>query len=370
MPSDPRPSRKDESVIPEPEPLAWQVQEIDALTGQPLDAGEIAYRQSIAEQHRRGLIAVDPLYGYIRAEMQKPLDGTAEVVDNTAWVLRRNNRVTLRIPFNEIGDLGPTTDISALDRLGVEIAHRALGPAAADIMDVLYTWANDPPHWRSPVIRVSMNKLLDVLTYKHDSRGIHYSHNRRLVAQTLLALQFTQFSLQQQRGRTNVGTIATLISSLKYETTEPVGDLTPFEVWHQGLPETLTITLNREWYRLRDASGSPQPEYHKFIRRPLLPVARGRTGRRSPVRAALENYLMAARERAMHLETHDELVLTRSALLSAAKITDSDRYNQMRTLQRNLDRLCGEAILARYAPIPLPGEDNDLVTLVYAPVTR
>src|SRR5579871_5092713 len=83
--------------IPAPESIAWQVQEIDPLTGQPLEAVEVAYRQAIAEQHRRGLIAVDPLYEYIRAEMQKPLTGRGEVIDNAAWELRRNNRITLRI---------------------------------------------------------------------------------------------------------------------------------------------------------------------------------------------------------------------------------------------------------------------------------
>lgn len=353
--------------IPSPESVAWQVQEIDPLTGQPLEAVEIAYRQAIAEQHRRGLIAVDPLYEYIRAEMQKPLTGRGEVIDNTAWELRRNNRITLRIPFSEIADLGSGTDVADLDRLGVEIAHKALGPAAADVMDVLYTWANDPPNWRNPVLRISMNKLLDTLAYRHDRRGVHYSNNRRLVAQTLLALQFTRFSLQQQRGRTNVGTIATLISSLTYETSEPVGDLTPFEVWEQGLPELLTITLSREWYRTRDASGAPNPEFNKLIKRPLLPDPRSRTGRRSTVRATLEDYLMAARDRALHLETHDELVLTRNALLSAAKITDADRYNQTRTLRRNLEALRVSGVLQRYFPDPLPTSDNDLITLVYAP---
>jgi|GEM_PF-1538939 len=354
-------------VMPSPEPVAWQVQEIDPLTGAALEPSEIAYRQTIAEQHRRGLIAVDPVYDYIRAEMHKPIAGRGEIVDDAAWVLKRNNRITLRIPFNEIGDLGAIANLADLDRLGVEIAHKALGAAAADVMDVLYTWANDPPHWRSPVLRISMNKLLDTLSYKHDRRGVHYSNNRRLVAQTLLALQFTQFALQQQRGRTRVGTIATLISSLTYETSEPVGDLTPFEVWAQGLPETLTITLNREWYRTRDADGLPQPGYNKLIRRPLLPNARSRTGRRSPVRAAIEDYLAFARDRALHLETHDELVLTRKALLTTAAISDTDRYNQTRTLGRNLDSLCADGVLTHYLPRPLPMDDNDLITLFYGP---
>jgi hypothetical protein len=346
---------------------SWEVDQIDPRTGEMLPEEERGYRGRIRSEAARGLVAVDPLYHAHAQEIHQPiLDERGALVDDDAWELKRRNKTMLRVSFRSIGngDVGVVEPEDQrgqrLEDLGVTIARKAIGEVAADLMGLLYRKANDPPHWRNREIRTTLSELMDDLGYGRDDRGVHRSGNRRTLSQTLLALQFTQVGVQRDEDGVSVGTIGSLISGMEYRTRVPVSDLSPIEVFAQGLPEDIAITLNAQWYRVRDAAGRPLEGYALVPRdAPPLLAAGGRKGRHLTPYHRLSAYLDAARARAVS----GAIRLTRAALLDQSGITDTRRRQATGTLTKALDRLCAEGLLLDYAPRPLPLDANDLVSL-------
>jgi len=343
---------------------SWDIDPIDPRTGATLPDEERRYRGRIRTEAERGLIAVDPLYHAHAQEIHQPLlDEQGTVVEDGDWELRRRNKTMLRISFGSIGNgnVGLVEPGSQkLEDLGVTIARKAIGEVAADLMRLLYTLANDPPHWRNRDIRTTLSGLMDYLGYARDERGAHRSGNRRTLSQTLLALQFTQVGVQRDEDGVSVGTIGSLISGMQYRTRVPVSDLSPVEVFAHGLPEDIVITLNSLWYRIRDADGRALDGYALIPRdAPPLLSAGGRKGRRLTPYHRLSSYLGAAREHAVK----GNIRLTREALLLQSGITDSRRRQATQTLAKALDRLCADGLLHDYAPRPLPLDANDMVSL-------
>jgi len=358
------PSAEGEDKQPPSPPDAWAIQQIDAKTGRPLTPVETAWRGRIRDEHEQGLIAVDPLYHGAREAIHQPLLGERGEIVGDAWELRRANSTTLRVVLGQIGDTGGLrADESALQQVAVTFARAAIGDIAADLMKVLYTYANDPPQWRRPEFTVHLTDLLDRMGYARDERGVHRSSNRRRLSEALLALHYTHIGIQREDGEEQVGFIAPLLSSLEYRTRERVGHLTPAEVFRQGLPEVVTISINSRWYRLRDADGRPVNDYKLIPRVGLDPVGgRARKGRRMTPTHMLRDYIESCREHA----TGDRIELTRGALLQVAGITDRNVTNATKTLTKTLDRLAGERILAGYAPRPLPLDTSAYVRLALA----
>ncbi len=341
---------------------SWDIDPIDPRTGATLSADERDYRGRIRSEAARGLIAVDPLYHAHAREIHQPLiDERGEVVEDGDWELRRRNKAMLRISFRNIGN-GDVLDPGSqrLEDLGVTIARKAIGEVAADLMQVLYRKANDPPYWRTREIRTTLSELMDELGYARDERGAHRSGNRRTLSQTLLALQFTQVGVQRDEDGVSVGTIGALISGMQYRTRVPVSDLSPVQVFAHGLPEDIVITLNSMWYRVRDANGRPLDGY-ALIPRDALPLATpgGRKGRRLTPYHRLSSYLVTTRSHA----ANGTIRLTREALLLQSGITDSRRRQATQTLAKALDRLCADGVLRDYAPRPLPLDADDIVSL-------
>jgi hypothetical protein len=353
-------STADESAPPE----AWSIQPLDPKTGQPITPLEAAYRVRIRTEHEQGLIAVDPLYHAAREAIHQPLlNERGELVDD-AWELRRANSTTLRVLLDQIGDVKcAEMDPTALQQLAVTIARASIGDVAADLMKILYTYANDPPQWRRPEFTVHLTDLLDRMGYARDDRGVHRSANRKRVAMALLSLHYTHIGIQREEGQEHVGFIAPLLSSLEYRTREPVAHLTPAEVFAQGLPEVITVTINQQWYRLRSADGRPTDEYVLIPRHaPSAIGGRARKGRNLTPVHMLQDYLAGCRP---HVPD-GRVELTRSALLTVAGITDRNVTNATKTLTRALERLCAAGSLAAYSPQPLPLDPSAYITLVLA----
>jgi hypothetical protein len=377
MPQSPRPKAapKAEGAYPLPlphepaadeaaPPEAWSIQPLDPKTGQPITPLEAAYRVRIRTEHEQGLIAVDPLYHAAREAIHQPLlNERGELVDD-AWELRRANSTTLRVLLDQIGDVKcAQMDSTALQQLAVTIARASIGDVAADLMKILYTYANDPPQWRRPEFTVHLSDLLDRMGYARDERGVHRSANRRRLSLALLALHYTHIGIQREEGLEHVGFIAPLLSSLEYRTREPVAHLTPAEVFAQGLPEVITVTINQQWYRLRGADGRPTDEYVLIPRHASGAIGgRARKGRNLTPMHMLQGYLAACGPHC----PDGRIALTRSALLRVAGVTDRNVTNATKTLTRTLERLCAARILAAYSPQPLPLDPSAYITLVLA----
>lgn len=344
-----------------PSPDAWTIQPLDPKTGQPITPLEAAHRVRARAENEQGLIAIDPLYHAARESIHQPLlDEQGELVDD-AWEFRRSDSTTLRVVLDGVNVV--EDDPASLPRLAVTVARAAIGDVAADLMKILYSYANDPPQWRRPEFTVHLTDLLDRMGYARDERGVHRSANRRRLSQALLALHYTHIGIQREDGAEHVGFIAPLLASLEYRTREPVAHLTPAEVFAQGLPEQVTIAINRQWYRLRDADGRPTDEYVLIPRHaPAALGGRARKGRGQTPQHMLQSYIAAHRPHA----ADGRMELTRSALLNVAGVTDRNVTNATKTLTRTLERLHEAGTLAAYGPQPLPLDPSAYITLVLA----
>jgi len=337
----------------------WEIEAIDAITGEPLTDDERAYRGQIRSEAARGLIAMDALYHERVDDIHQPIaDEHGEVIDEGDWELRRGNNIILRISIGQLAHPASSgTPAERVDALAVDIAQKALGVSAARVMRHLYTLANDPPYWRRPEVTIRLNETLDSLGYARDKRGIHYSRNRQRLSQTLLALQMTQIGVQREDETGAVGYIGSLISGMEYRTSEKVGTLSPIEVFQRGLPEDVTVQLNARWYRLRDRDGRPLETYMLVPRGVTYLPLKG-AGSGTPY-TRFREYLATTSAHA----TARQITLRRDTLLGHAGITDKRRRQATMTLTKLLDRLCAEGVLADYAPRPLPLEPTANVTL-------
>jgi len=339
---------------------SWDILSIDDITGRAIDDDERAYRVRVRDEAQQGLIAVDALYQERERDIHQPIiDEQGGVVEaEGSWELRRRNSITLRIPLDQLTAPSAAVTSEAVDGLAVSLVQRALGERAARVMRYLYTMANDPPYWRRPEVSVKLTDILDILGYTRDKRGVHYSANRRIASQVLLALQITQIGIQSEDGDGTIGYVGSLISGMEYRTRAKVGRLSPIEVFQQGLPEDLTIQLNTRWYRLRNSQGQPLQTYALAPRSSAyLPLRGADKGRPyGNLRQYLATTAVEAEERKVRLR--------RDVLMHYAGITDRRRTQSTNTLTRLLDRLVREGHLLGYSPTPLPLDDTDTITLV------
>lgn len=332
-------------------------------SGEWVTLQEIEYRSAMETERERGLIAVDALYLEVRSALHQPLV-TAEKGQVLAdrWEVQRANRTVVRVP------VGEESDAATMEKAAVTIAGAALGDYGAKVMELLFAISNEPPVWRRPRFTVYLSDLLDRLGYKRDERGVHYTNNRRLLAKTLLALQLTQVGVQRsarRAGGRSVGFIAPLISSLAYDTKENVRHLTPIEVFEQGLPDTVTVTITDVWYAgVRQPDGTPGADYALIPAPERARPGRRRGGSRSPAADALRVYV----ERCRTEGVSDHVRLTRQDLLNHAGIKDRRSKQASVTLTRALDTLRSEGLLDRYSPEPLPTRPEDLITLHWLPL--
>jgi hypothetical protein len=334
----------------------WTILKADPLTGELIDAAELAYRHRIRAEAEQGKVGVDSFYLEAQRIIHQPLTDERGLVSGDGWTLERANRTTLRVAFEE----GP--DRAAVEKMAVAIARLVIDDFAAEVMIQLFTIANDPPNWRRPRVTVRLSNLLNRLGFKPDSRGVHYSEHRRKLSTTLLALSMTHVGVQRSRhgGRKGAeGFISPLIGPISYATDHEVGQLSPFEIFERGLPDIVSVTIAAPWYQgLRDESGAPGTRY-SLIPRPRAEGGRKRGGSRSPVVRVLREYL----QRYHQASGERELAITRSKLLEIAGITNRVTGQANTTLSRALDALIAEGLLTAYTPSPLPLDPMDLIVL-------
>ena len=338
----------------------WTILRVDPRTGDQIGPAEVAERELILRQAQDGLVAIDGLYSEVQRAIHQPLVGELGQVKEDVWLLQRANSTILRVQ----GRAG--LDAASLEEIAVTIARAAIDEFAAEVMVQLYAIANDPPNWRRPDFTVRLSDLLDRLGFTRDARGIHQTRNRRRLTTTLLALHLTAVGVQRKaarKGGRHLGFLAPLLSAVGYATREEIGDLSPIEVFEQGLPEEVVVSINPAWYQgVRRRDGALGDDY-SLIPRPETPARAGRArkGRRSPTADLLREYLLRARG----VTGGAALPITRQALIEIAMIGDRNQRQASRTLQNALDALIAEGLIERYAPAPLPLGMGDLVTFTW-----
>lgn len=342
---------------------AWRLRPVDELTGEVLTPDEAAYRAVVRSDHEQGVIAIDATYYAQQDRIHEPLRREhGSLSPAQEWELTRPNSTTLRIPLREIGDPTRLPDgpdaVGAMEGIAVRFAHALCGPRAARVMHVLYAIANEPPNWRRPRITISLAELADRMGYARDERGVQRDYGRKELSRILLALHYTHVGLQRTADGASRGVLAPLLSRLEYSTREDVADLSPQQVFEQGLPDQVTVTIG--WFdSLRDADGRPAHSYVRTLP-PGWEAARGRSNRTGVstvdnIRQHVAHYRKNARA--------DSVELTRAVLLEQAGITNRNVTNANKSLRRALDALVAEATLRAYAPVPLPLRPTALISL-------
>jgi hypothetical protein len=324
------------------------VGDIDTLTGRPLSAVEVEYRLKMIQQEGE-FIAVDTEYAAFRAAIHQPL-GEDEVgrLDDEGWRLERPV-TALQLP------LLPVDRTADSQETVVQLIKHFVGEFPAKVMHLLFEIANDPPFYRRPDIRVSINDLLDRLGYTRDSRGVHYSANRKKLSQTLLALYLTQVELRRTRGKNTDGYRAPLLASLGFSTTEDVRNMPFREVFAQGLADVVPLTINPVWYRgVRGTDNRPGTHYQLLPRttREIGPRRRGAPRGQGQMRSgrSVDN-LRVYVQRCQTSTQARQVEIALPSLLHEAGITNRNISQAQITLRRALDRLVEEGVLHAHRQI-------------------
>ena len=159
-----------------------------------------------------------------------------------------------------------------------------------------------------------LSDLLDRLGYKRDERGVHYTNNRRLLAKHAARppVDAGRRAARRAGRRRPLGRLyrtADLLARLRYE--ENVRHLSPIEVFEQGLPDAVTVTITDVWYAgVRQPDGLPGVTT-AFSQRRTTAGGRRRGGSRSPAVDALRVYV----ERCRAAGVSNHVRLTRQDLL-------------------------------------------------------
>jgi hypothetical protein len=328
------------SLVPVP-----AVGDIDLLTGQPLSAVEVEFRQQIQQENE--YIALDAEYAAYRAAIHQPLAiDEMPRPDAQGWTVQRPV-TALQLPLPPF-----ERELSSQEGV-VQLLRHFVGEFPAKIMHLLFEIANDPPFYRRPDITISINDVLDRLGYTRDGRGIHYSVNRKRLTLTLQALHLTDVELYQRRGKTTKAFSAPLLSALGFTSTnEEVRQMPLREVFARGLPDVIQVSINAIWYRgVRDPEGRPGTNYQLLPRTSIELTGRRRGGHRGrgSIRTgrSVDNLrVFVQRCQVSSQSRHAEVAL--ASLLQEAGITNKNASQAATTLRRALDKLVSEAVLVEH----------------------
>lgn len=325
-----------------------EVGDIDTITGQPLSEVEVEFRLRMIQQEGE-YIAVDTEYAAYRAAIHQPL-GEDEYgrMDEEGWRLERPV-TALQLP------LLPDDRHQDSQETVVQLIKHFVGEFPAKVMHLLFEIANDPPFYRRPDIRVSINDVLDRLGYTRDNRGVHYSANRKKLTQTLLSLYLTQVELRRTRGKSTDGYRAPLLASLGFSTNEDVRNMPFREVFAQGLADVVPLTINPVWYRgVRGADNRPGTHYQLLPRtnRELGPRRRGAPRGQVQVRSgrSVDNLRLYVQRCQASTQAH-QVEVALPSLLQEAGITNRNTSQALTTLRRALDKLIAEAVLSAHRQV-------------------
>jgi hypothetical protein len=323
------------------------------LKGRPAFETAVPVEEQIVID-REALVAVDKFYVGTSNEIHT----TPDAWEISLGVIRAQKR-TIALQM-QLPDDYPQ---HAIDNI-IDLIRPYLGTYGARVVHLLYEVANDPPYWRTPLISIDTNDLLDRLGDKRDRRGVHYSKNRKRLRDVLNAaheLEIHGEILVSEGGREVRRAIRRSVLSLigaDFDADEHRG-LTTEELFRRGLPKVMQIRLN----------------FYEGVRRPD-----GRLGNQyvlmprlaSPKALPAANYaatheLLRAFLLFLYRETSPEtrtLAFTRQLALDKANITNKNKSMATQTLRKALDRLVADGTLESFSPaLPLGPEEELQVTL-------
>ncbi len=303
---------------------------------------------------REALVAVDKFYAGKANEIHTPADAW-DVQVGVVRVQRRTIALQMQLP----GDYPQ----HAIDNI-IDLIRPYLGTYGARVIHLLYEVANDPPYWRTPLITIDTNELLDRLGDKRDRRGVHYSKNRRRLRDVLNAaheLEIHGEVLIQESGREMRRAIRRSVLSLigaDFDAGEHRG-LSTEELFERGLPKTMQIRLNfYEGVRRPDGRLGNQYVLMPRLAEPKKLIAANYAATHELLRAYL---LLLYREGEMQNRT---LSLTRLTAMEKANITNKNKSMATVTLRKALDRLVVDGTLESYSPaLPTAAQERFCVTL-------
>ena len=320
--------------------------DIDTLTGQPLSELEVEFRIKIQKEIE--FIAIDAEYAAFRAAIHQPLsDDEAPHLNQDGWTLERPT-TALQLPL-----LPVDRDQSSQESV-VELLRHFVGEFPARVMHLLFEIANDPPFYRRPDITVSINDLLDRMGYTRDTRGIHYSINRKRLTRTMLALHLTDVELYQRRGRTTRAVSASLLSALGY-TNEDVRKIPLREAFARGTPDVVQLTINPFWYKgVRDGENRPGASYQLLPRATVEHAGRRRGAPRGRTQIRPGRSVDNLRIYVQRCQTSTQarqVAIALSSLFAEAGITNRNTSQAAITLRRALDKLIAEGVLLAHRTV-------------------
>lgn len=318
------------------------------FTGQNVTPEE---EQTLIKQET--LIAVDKLYASKATEIHIP----PELWESEVGVLRANRRtitIQARIPDD--------TNDAFIDNI-LDIVRPYLGTFGARVVQLLYEIANDAPYYRTPVVTVNTNEMLDRLGLKRDARGVHQARNRERLRDTINAAHLLEilgeYTVWEDGELTRKMFRRTVLSILGASfSRDETSNLSTFELHTRGLPKSIQIRLNF-YDGIRRPDGKPGNQFLLMPR--LAETQKLKKANYSNTYESLKSYvLFRFRQTRMVNRTFS---LTRKTALEKANIKNKNVTRATQTLVKALNRLVVDGILDEYGTVPLDPSASFEVTL-------
>jgi hypothetical protein len=225
-------------------------------------------------------------------------------------------------------------------------------------------WIKSSPYWRTPLITVNTNDLLDRLGLKRDANGYHRSKNRERLRETLnvahyleIVFKYTDWENGEKVTRALRKTVLSLIGAT-YDPNE-CASISTDELFQRGLPRSMVLRLNF-YDGIRRPDGRLGSRYVLMTRlgeAKSLPKAN-----HAATHEALKAYVLL-RYRQLNMKTR-VIVITRRTALEKANIKNKNASMATVTLRKALDRLVADGLLERYSPdLPLQGHQSFEIVL-------
>lgn len=287
-------------------------------------------------------VAVDKFYASKVPEIHR--SQVWEVTPGLLSAQQKTIRLEITLPIE--------SEQEVIDNI-IDLVKPVIKPYGARVIHLLYEIANDPPYWRTPLIALDSNDILDRLGLKRDSRGIHYSRNRERLRDVLdmaHRLEIVGEYITHVQGQPVRKAIrSTLISLIGAEyDVEESRAISTGELFQRGLPKTMTIRLNF-YSGIRRPDGRLGNQY-VLTNRLKKPEMLG-SARHSGTEEMLRTYLML-RYRQARMASR-EIRLTRKDALEKAGITTGNVTRATQILERALNKLVEEGTVERYDKVPI-----------------
>lgn len=308
---------------------------------------------------REGLVAVDKIYASKVAEIHTPPN---------AWDFRLGIVSAQRRTITLQMKVAPDSTEAMIDNI-IDLIRPFVGTYGARVIHLLYQIANDPPRWRSPLITVSTNELLDKLGVKRDAHGFHRVQNRRRLRDVLNAShdleiigEYTTWQDGHPINKAFYKTVLSLIGA-DFDPAEREGIPTS-QLRLKGLPKTIQVRLN-----FYDGVRRPDGELgdHYVLMPPLDDPKNITNASRTGAEELLKVFLFY-RYRQTRMAS-PILIFSRAVVLEKASIKNKNSSQATATLRKALDKLVASGVIESYSPeIPIKPQSILEITLSEATV--